>query len=316
MKSSSPASRQNRRHASPLAAPHPGYFLLAAVIAVLGIVGTYLFYIRTTTGQYIDESALDEAARAQAVIGTPSATFLDALPAISVVIAAVVVVVVMFARRRWLSAGIAVTAMVAANLCTQLIKSSLPDRPDRGVVTLDLNSLPSGHSTLAASAAAAVFLVVSPSWRPAVGFFGGSYAVFAGVATLINQWHRPADVITAFLVVAFWTVLAGLAIMRTGSSWNVWDGYGEHWAASRIWPFLSVLAGVLAAVLAVLVLRELTPAGGNQVSTTNYLWVGVALIVICGYLVTVAGTLLFGLEARQRARPPLSRTARSGAESR
>ncbi len=303
MKSSAPAPRKNRQHALPPAAPHPGYFLLAAVATLLGGAGTYLFYVRTTTGQYIDESALDEAARVQAKIGTPSATFLDALPTISVVIAAVVVIFVTLARRRWLSAGIAVTAMAAANLSTQLIKSSLPDRPDRGVVTLDLNSLPSGHSTLAASSAAAVFLVVSPRWRPAVAFFGGSYAVFAGVATLINQWHRPADVITAFLVVAFWTVLAGLAIMRTGSSWNVWDGYGEHRAASRIWPLLAVLAGVLAAVLAVLVLRELTPAGGSGVSTTSYFWAGVALIVISGYLLTVAGTLLFGLEARRKERP-------------
>ncbi|MBG0738091.1 phosphatase PAP2 family protein [Paeniglutamicibacter antarcticus] len=300
MRSSSPTARKKRQ--APQAAQHPVYFWLAAAISVVAGIATYLFYVRTTTGQYIDESALDEAARAQARIGTPSATFLDALPVISVVIAAVVVLFVTLARRRWLSAGVAVAAMIAANLCTQLIKSSLPDRPDRGVLTLGLNSLPSGHSTLAASSAAAVFLVVSPRWRPAVAFFGGSYAVFAGVATLINQWHRPADVITAFLVVAGWTALAGLVIMRTGSSWNVWDGYGEHWAASRLWPFLSVLAGVLAAAVAVLVLRELTPAGGSKVSITDYFWTGVALIVITGYLLTVAGTLLFGMEARRRRR--------------
>ncbi|MCY0903954.1 phosphatase PAP2 family protein [Arthrobacter sp. H14-L1] len=298
MRSSSPAPTKNRR--PPQAAQHPGYFWLAAAISVMATIATYLFYVRTTTGQYIDESALNEAARAQAWIGTPIASFLDALPVTSVVIAAVVVLFVTLARRRWLSAGIAVAAMIAANLCTQLIKSSLPDRPDRGVLTLGLNSLPSGHSTLAASSAAAVFLVVSPRWRPVVAFFGGSYAVFAGIATLINQWHRPADVITAFLVVACWTALAGLAVMRAGSSWNVWDGYGEHWAASRLWPFLSVLVGMLAAALAVVVLRGITPPGGSRVSTTDYFWTGVALIVATGYLLTVAGTLLFGMEAPRR----------------
>src|SRR6476660_4820664 len=58
-----------------------------------------------------------------------------------------------------------------------------------------------GHTTLTASAAAAVFLMVSPRWRPLAGFLGGSFAVATGVSTLINQWHRPADVVAAFLVV-------------------------------------------------------------------------------------------------------------------
>ncbi len=301
MTSSAPKAPQ-LRSARPKAAPHAAYFLLSAAAAVLGLIGTYLFYVRTSTGQYIDESALDEASNAQRAIGSPVAHFLDALPVTSVIIAAVVVLFVTVMRRRWRAAGIAVVAMGLANLSTQLIKYSLPDRPDRGIVTLGLNSLPSGHSTLAASSAAAVFLVVSPRWRPVVAFVGGSYAVISGISTLINQWHRPADVVAAFLVVTFWAALGGLAILRTGNSWNVWDGYGEHWASSRLWPLLSVLAGVGAAVLAVLVLRQLTPAGGNHLSTTNYFWAGVSLIVICGYLLTVAGTLLFGGEARRRRR--------------
>ena len=282
------------------AAPHAAYFLLSAAAAVMGLIGTYLFYVCTTTGQYIDESALDEARNAQQAIGSPVAHFLDALPVTSVIIAAVVVLFVTLMRRRWRAAGIAVVAMGLANLSTQLIKYSLPDRPDRGIVTLGLNSLPSGHSTLAASSAAAVFLVVSPRWRPVAAFVGGSYSVISGISTLINQWHRPADVVAAFLVVTFWAALGGLAVMRTGNGWNVWDGYGEHWAASRLWPLLSVLAGVGSAVLAVAVLRQLTPSGGNHASTTNYFWAGVSLIVICGYLLTVAGTLLFGGEARRR----------------
>ncbi len=288
------------RSAKLKAAPHAAFFLLSAAAAVLGLIGTYLFYVRTSTGQYIDESALDEAAHAQSAIGSPVSHFLDALPVTSVVIAAAVVLFVTLMRRRWRAAGIAVAAMGLANLSTQLIKYSLPDRPDRGIVTLGLNSLPSGHSTLAASSAAAVFLVVSPRWRPVAAFVGGSYAVVSGISTLINQWHRPSDVVAAFLLVTFWTALAGLAIMRSGNSWNVWDGYAEHWASSRIWPLLSVLAGVGATVLAVIVLRQLTPSGGNHVSTTNYFWAGVSLIVICGYLLTVAGTLLFGMEARRR----------------
>ncbi|MCZ2402312.1 phosphatase PAP2 family protein [Paenarthrobacter sp. Z7-10] len=292
-----------RRSVTPAkAAPHAVLFLLCAAAAVAGLIATYVFFVRTFTGQYIDESALDEASRVQAVVGVQVAGFLDALPVTSVIIAALVVLFVCLKRRRWKVAGIAVGAMAAANLCTEVLKFSLPDRPDRGIVTLGLNSLPSGHSTLAASSAAAVFLVVSPRWRPLVGFAGGSYAIFSGVSTVINGWHRPADVVAAFLIVTFWTALAGLVILRTGPGWNVWDGFGEHWAASRAWPLLSLLAAVAAAGMAAVVLQQLTPAGGSRTSTTNYFWTGVALIAVCGYLLTVAGTLVFALQTR-RHRP-------------
>jgi hypothetical protein len=39
--------------------------------------------------------------------------------------------------------------------------------------------------------------------------------------------------------------------------------------------------------------------GGQEVSTISYFWAGTALIVIAGYLATVAGVWLFGLAARQ-----------------
>jgi membrane-associated phospholipid phosphatase len=286
------------------AAPHGVFFVLSAVIALACLIAVYAFYVRTSSGQYIDESALEEAAGAQRAIGAQTAKFLDALPVTSVVIAAVVVLFVTLVRRRWLAAAISIGSMVAANLSTQVIKAALPDRPDRGVVTLDLNSLPSGHSTVAASAAVAVFLVVSPRWRPFAAFAGGTFAVFSGLSTLINQWHRPADVVAGFAVVACWASLAGLGVMRTGDSWNVWRGYGRHWASSRLWPLASLVAVLLSAAMVAVLLRELTPEGGGHVSTTNYFWVGVSTIVLSGYLLCLAGTLLFGGEARkQKDRP-------------
>ncbi|HEX9227207.1 MAG TPA: PA-phosphatase, partial [Arthrobacter sp.] len=38
-------------------------------------------------------------------------------------------------------------------------------------------------------------------------------------------------------------------------------------------------------------------------STTHYFWAGTALIVIAGYLATVAGVWLFGHAARRRNAP-------------
>jgi membrane-associated phospholipid phosphatase len=278
-------------------------FVLATLACVAGFIATFYFFVRTTTGQYIDESALVEAVTLNGPAERATTKFLDWLPVISLAIAAVVVLFVTVARRRWKAAGIAVAACAAANLATQLLKDSFPDRPFRGVQTIDLNSLPSGHTTLAASAAAAVFLVVSPRWRPMAGFLGGTFAVAAGVATLINQWHRPADVVAAFLVVGAVMLPAGWLVLRTGNSWNVQDGRGEHLASSRLWLLLSALAGLASAAVAVYSLIKIAPGFGQESSTTNYFWAGVSLIVITGYLATVAATWLFALSARRRPSP-------------
>lgn len=274
-------------------------FLAAALICLAGLMLSYRYFVKTTMGQFIDESALVEAAVARQRIGTQTAQLLDLLPVTSVVLAAIVVLFVTLARRRWTAAGIAIAAMAAANLSTQLIKAGLPDRPNLGVNTLALNSLPSGHSTLAASAAAGVFLVVSPRWRPAAAFVGGGYAVMAGLSTLINQWHRPADVIAAFFVVAFWTAMAALFVMRTGPAWNVWLGANQHWASARGWTVAAAIMSLLGALAGGLVLRAAQAPGAT--STVSYFLAGVALIVVVGYLLAMAATLLLTIPVRRRS---------------
>ncbi|WP_144671358.1 phosphatase PAP2 family protein [Arthrobacter sp. U41] len=275
-------------------------FLLATLVSIAALAATYYFFVRTTTGQFIDESALVEAVEIHGTAGKAANKLLDSLPALSLLLATVVVLFVTVVKRRWAAAGIAVAACVGANVATQILKDLVPVRPYRGIETLELNSLPSGHTTLAASAAAAVFLMVSPRWRPLAGFLGGSFAVATGLSTLINQWHRPADVVAAFLVVAVFMLPAGWLIIRTGPRWNVWDGYGRHWASSRLWQAMPLLAGVLAVAVAAFALQGATAGQG---STTHYFWAGTSLIVLAGYFATVAGVWLFGHAARRRNAP-------------
>lgn len=274
--------------------------VLATLACIAGLIATYYFFVRTTTGQFIDESALVEAVAIHGPAGKAATEFLDWLPTISLVVAAVVVLFVTVIRRRWAAAGIAVAACIGANLATQVLKELLPARPFRGVETLELNSLPSGHTTLAASAAAAVFLMASPRWRPFAGFVGGSFAIASGMSTLVNQWHRPADVVAAFLLVGAFVIPAGWLIIRTGNKWNVWDGFGSHWASSRVWLALPVVMGLVSAAVAVYSLAKVAPGPAQEDSTTNYFWAGVSLIVIAGYLATVAATSLFAFAARRR----------------
>lgn len=292
------ATHRNGQHGAPATRIAAWPFIGAASIALAGLWLSYRFFIGTTTGQYIDESALVEAGVARRWIGAQTSQLLDLLPVTSVVIAALVVMFVTLARRRWKAAGIALAAMAAANLSTQLIKAGLPDRPSLGVNTLALNSLPSGHSTLAASAAAAVFLVVSPRWRPAAAVVGVSYATMAGISTLINQWHRPSDVIAAFFIVSFWTIVAGLCILRSGKGWNVWLGSDAHWASARWWSMAAAVLALVSTVAGTLVLYAAMSPGAA--SSTSYLLAGLGLIVAVGYLLALGGILLLTWPVRRR----------------
>jgi hypothetical protein len=276
-------------------------FAVATLACMTGLAATYYYFVRTTTGQFIDESALVEAVAIHGPAGKVTTQFLDWLPTISLVIAAVVVLLVTVIHRRWRAASIAVVACVGANIATQVLKDLLPARPFRGVETLELNSLPSGHTTLAASAGAGVFVLASPRWRPLAGFVGGSFAIASGMSTLVNQWHRPADVVAAFLLVGCFMIPAGWLIIRTGShEWNVWDGFNGHWASARLWIGLPVVLGLASAAVAVYSLVKIAPLPGQEGSTTNYFWAGISLIVIAGYLATVATTSLFAYAARRR----------------
>jgi hypothetical protein len=286
------------------AARHPILFVLGALGCFVALGWTYWAFVRTTTGQFADESAWAEAGIAAPDTQAPFLRFLDSLPLISVFIAAAVILFVTLGRRRWAAAGIALATILGANLTTQLLKNLLFDRPDRGVPTLDFNSLPSGHTTLAASAAAAVFLVVSPRWRPLAAAAGGTYSVLAGAATFINLWHRPADVVAAYLVVGAWTLIGGLVIMRTGNRWNVWGGFGESWGASRVWLVLCWVPGLIGLGLSFGLYLYVQAIGPAPVPGTAgiplFFWSGLSLIVGVGFALSATACWLFGWQARLR----------------
>jgi hypothetical protein len=92
----------------------------------------------------------------------------------------------------------------------------LIERPELGV---DMeraaagNSLPSGHTTIAASVAIALLLVLPARLRGAGGMLGAAATAVVGVATLSAGWHRPSDVVAALLVVGVWANIAGLFIV-------------------------------------------------------------------------------------------------------
>ncbi|MCC9195636.1 phosphatase PAP2 family protein [Arthrobacter sp. zg-Y820] len=280
-------------------------FLFGALLCAAAVAVTYWAFVRTTTGQLADESAWREAELVMPGSRVPVLEFLDSLPLLSVFIAGAVVLVTTVRRRRLAPAVVALSTFAAANISSQLLKRFFFDRPDRGVITLDFNSLPSGHTTLAASAAAVVFLLASPRWRPAVAAFGGSYAVLAGAATFINLWHRPADVVASFLVVGTWTLIGGLVLLRTTPDWNYWPAGGKGRGSVPVFAALCSIPGLLALLVAVGSYLYATSGAtvlGSSESMLLYFWSGLSLIIGVGYVLSALACWLFSMQAGDRTR--------------
>lgn len=191
--------------------------VLVAASSVVGVWLAWRVFVDTWAGQRVEGATLQGARYGQ------NRLWHVAEPILSVVSIGFIVVVVLAAglvailRRRWMLAAQVAVLMAGANLTTRVLKVGLIDRPDLGIAGPGFNTLPSGHTTAAASVAAVVVLVVPPRVRPWAAGFGALYTAATGVSTLVGQWHRPSDVIAAILVVIGWSgVACALVAWRPG----------------------------------------------------------------------------------------------------
>ena len=189
-----------------------------ACVVVLAVL--YLLAVRTEWGQRLDNAAIRgrtiDSAVQHAVRGT--------LGTVSVGSAALatgaLMVAALLRHRPRLAIGIGVLVL-GANVTTQLLKDTLtrPDLLGSDVLSPTVTTFPSGHSTVAMSLALALVLVVPARLRVPVGVLGIAYAVAVGAATLTGAWHRPSDVLGAYLVTLAWAagVSAWLVVPRAGT---------------------------------------------------------------------------------------------------
>ncbi|SJN29937.1 phosphoesterase, PA-phosphatase related [Micrococcus lylae] len=224
-------------HPDPFESAHPApagprptrwwLWLLGALLCALAVVAVFQTFVRSSTGQVLEYRAFQavEPAPGDAFGPSPATTALTYAPYVALGCAALGVAV-QLSRRRWQSAVAVVAAAVGANVTTQVLKHGL-ERPyfDNGVPYVVGNSLPSGHTTLAATAAAVLLLTAPVRWRPLAALVG---AVLTGVissAAFLEAWHRPSDMVAAVAVAAGWAFLAAPFVQRE-------DGIDRGHAAS------------------------------------------------------------------------------------
>ena len=189
--------------------------IAVALVSAVGIWGLWHVFVRSRTGQLLDAAVLDGARYGRTRLWRLAEPVLDVIsvPFIAAVLLAAVVLALV--RRQWLLTVQVALLMAGANLTTQLLKYAVLERPDLGLGDRVVNTMPSGHTTAAASCAVALVMVAPRRLRPLTAVLGAGYTAGTGVATLIGGWHRPSDVVAAMLVVLGWAGLVS-ALRPTG----------------------------------------------------------------------------------------------------
>ncbi len=240
-----PSSRQQADARLPTVA----WLLLVAAGCTVLVFAVDDVFVMTTRGQLVDSAALQGAQIGRRHIIEPVQQVLDMVSVGALAAAGLVAGAVALLRRRVLLAAVAVTMVVGSNVTTQLLKYQLLQRPDLGIATEGMrgNTLPSGHTTVAMSVAAAALLVAPARLRGLVAVLAAAYGAATGVATLSAGYHRPSDAVAAALVVGAWAAgLGALVVVVT-------PGRGEDRmappGARRGHPVVASLLGAAAVTL-------------------------------------------------------------------
>jgi membrane-associated phospholipid phosphatase len=252
-------------------------------------------FVGTARGQLLDTAALDANTIGRRHIEGLVDLMLGTVTVLSVATAVVAIGFIALARGRVALAAAATVLVVGANLTTQVLKETVT-RPDFGV---DLeravagNSLPSGHTTVAASVVVALVLVLPTRMRGVAAVLGAGFAGLAGTATISADWHRPSDSVTALLVVGAWAAVAGLVLVAAAGRTVAGRGGppgprpGSHRGALALLTLAG--CGLLALAAVAMLLTDRALAAGEVSTRVELLSRGRLLIAYAGGAAGVAG---------------------------
>ncbi|WP_172119184.1 phosphatase PAP2 family protein [Actinomyces faecalis] len=255
-----------------------------ALASFATVLGSWYLMVLTRRGQLVEQAAISGSFIGARFVSSQARTLLSVVSmpvAVALVLAILVVGLWGSARRRaWWAAAV----VVAVNVSTQVLKHWVLTRPDYGVsLRYDgANTLPSGHTAMAASAAVALVLVVGPAWRGAAAWAGAVLAALMGYSTLVCQWHRPADVVAAIALAVGWASVAvacgawhspaDLAVPGRSAAGGA-DGVARrarHPRHLRVLTRAGIAAGVIGTVLMAVTWIRLEDAASRTTSFVAY----------------------------------------------
>lgn len=204
--------------ANPKTGPVGRSIRLAGMVLCLALGGALAYFaLYTVPGQALDVLSLHGTEAGQKMLFGLDSYVLDTVSTQSLIVVMGLAALVAVVRRRWALASRAVAIIIGANLTTRVLKLWVLSRPYLGVDLLAHNSLPSGHTTAALTAALALLLVVPHRWRDAMVWLGWIFVGLMGTSVLVNGWHRLADVLVAICVGGFFGFLGAPVEIRRGA---------------------------------------------------------------------------------------------------
>lgn len=265
-----------------------------ALVCWLAVIALWVALVGTYTGQRLEQLALTGSLTGAHHVSAQARRLLSlvSMPAAVALVVLILGAGLWSGRRhpatRWRSVWAAGT-VVAINLSTQVLKHWVFTRPDYGMSWRydGANTLPSGHTAMAASAAVAAVLVAPAAWRAWAAWGGAALAAAMGYSTLVCQWHRPADVLTAILLAVGWAAAAVAcgAWSRDGQALRLAES-ARRWLG-RLGLVSGACAVVAEAVALVGTLGWVEAVPASAVSSTGVTW----WVALAAYAAGAAGTV-------------------------
>ena len=205
-------------------------------LAAAGAV--WLAFVRTITGQQYDEIVWSSFSRfiPQALRQVTLFFVSNYVTIAFVVLICLASFITALVRKRWeLFAQLVVFGLVCL-VGGWGLKRVLPRPHLARQMAAPANSSPSGHSVAAMAAALMLVMAVGLAWRWVASLIGWAFALLVGCSVVYGKWHRPSDVLVAFLFV---TSIALLTLSVTRNSGM------DRLGARRSSPTLQVVDTVL-----------------------------------------------------------------------
>jgi membrane-associated phospholipid phosphatase len=275
--------------------PRAGALAAVAAFSALGVLLAYALWVRTRTGQRLDQAAFNGGAISRRAHDA-SGVLLSTISIGSLALAIAVLAALALLRQRRTLAIVAIAGVGGAVLTTEVLKLVIFERPPlypspRGFG----NTYPSGHTTIAYAVGLAAVMVSPRRIRRLVAAAAFAYGTGIGLSTILAGWHRPSDVVGGLLVATAW--IAGTVALVAASDRDAFAagraGMRSELVAARNYAILgtAVLAlGWLAAVAIVVGER----AGRLDLSHANGAFV-LAAAAIVAFAAAVFAVLLLAL---------------------
>jgi membrane-associated phospholipid phosphatase len=229
--------------------------VIVAILCAAGVLLVYLLAVHTHGGRELDQVAYEGRSVVRPRATQASERLLRTISRTSLALLGGALVLTALLRRRPRLALAVAVALGGAVVTTEVLKRWIFDRPvDPTVSGIPENSFPSGHATIGMSLALGLVVVVVHHWRWLAAIGAAFVATAFGTGVLTTGWHRPSDVVGAYLVSLAWYSFTMALLVR-------WRGPGdpqrlhEDVIEERAGPLFTMLVGalVLAALVVVLV---------------------------------------------------------------